>query len=167
MVKAFQFFQSRPIVASANGRHHPPQCPQGNLIGRRLKGGALDNRKARRMGTNRTRQQLRRRPFQRLPGAAETISRTGQSPCIESTISHRLPDPDPRKGRVPVGGIFDPFLAFGLETDQGRQYFNVSNEIRREKGEVFSLPGGLDRNFELMYVFASERDILIRRGIRE
>ena len=57
------------------------------------------------------------------------------------------------------------FLAFGVETDHGKEYFNVSIEIRREKGEVFNLPGGLYRNFELMYVFASERDILIRRGV--
>ena len=59
------------------------------------------------------------------------------------------------------------FLAFSIDRDDGREYFNVSIEIRREQGETFSLPGGLYRNFELMYVFASERDVLIRRGIEE
>jgi len=59
------------------------------------------------------------------------------------------------------------FLAFDVRRGDGWEYFNVSIEIRREKGEVFSLPGGLYRNFELMYVFASERDILIRRGLEE
>ena len=59
------------------------------------------------------------------------------------------------------------FLAFGVERGEQREYFNVSIEIRREEGEVFSLPGGLYRNFELMYVFASEQDILIRRAIEE
>ncbi len=59
------------------------------------------------------------------------------------------------------------FLAFGVETGEQREYFNVSIEIRREKGEVFSLPGGLYRNFELMYVFGSEQDVLIRRAIEE
>ena len=63
--------------------------------------------------------------------------------------------------------IAHTFLAFAVERDDGREYFNVSIEIRREVGEVYSLPGGLYRNFELMYVFASERDILIRRGIEE
>jgi len=59
------------------------------------------------------------------------------------------------------------FLAFGVERGEQREYFNVSIEIRREKGEVFSLPGGLYRNFELMYVFGSEQDVLIRRAIEE
>jgi len=59
------------------------------------------------------------------------------------------------------------FLAFSIDRDDGREYFNISIEIRREQGETFSLPGGLYRNFELMYVFASERDILIRRGMEE
>ena len=59
------------------------------------------------------------------------------------------------------------FLAFSIDRDDGREYFNISIEIRREQGETFSLPGGLYRNFELMYVFASERDILIRRAVEE
>jgi hypothetical protein len=59
------------------------------------------------------------------------------------------------------------FLAFSIDRDHGREYFNISIEIRREQGETFSLPGGLYRNFELMYVFASERDILFRRAMEE
>ena len=57
------------------------------------------------------------------------------------------------------------FLAFDVETEDGWEYFNVSIEVRREKGESFTVLGGLYRKFELMYVFASEQDILIRRAI--
>ena len=49
------------------------------------------------------------------------------------------------------------FLSFGF--DDGR-FVAISVEVRREKGESFSILGGLMRRLELMYVIASERDLV-------
>ncbi len=48
-------------------------------------------------------------------------------------------------------------LAFGFE---GKEFIDVSVEIRREEGEAFSASGGFVRQFELMYVVADERDAI-------
>jgi len=52
------------------------------------------------------------------------------------------------------------FFSFGF--DDGDQ-LAVSIEVRRERGEEFSVLGGLTRHFELMYIVATERDLV---GIR-
>ena len=53
------------------------------------------------------------------------------------------------------------FLSFGF--DDGR-FVAISVEVRREKGESFSVLGGLMRRLELMYVIASERDLVDLRA---
>ncbi len=55
-------------------------------------------------------------------------------------------------------------LSFGFE---GGEYLTVSVEIRREEGQHYSFLRGLFRHYELMYVFADERDIIrLRTNIR-
>ena len=44
------------------------------------------------------------------------------------------------------------FLSFELDTPQGKHYFSISVEIRREENELFSPLAGLFRHYELMYV---------------
>ena len=51
-------------------------------------------------------------------------------------------------------------LSFGFE---GGDYVSVSVEARLEKGEKYSPVLGSMRQFELMYVVADERDVLVRR----
>ncbi len=51
-------------------------------------------------------------------------------------------------------------LSFGFE---GGDYVSVSVEARREKEEKYSAVLGAMRQFELMYVVADERDVLVRR----
>ena len=51
-------------------------------------------------------------------------------------------------------------LSFGF--DDG-DHLAVSVEIRRERGEAFSAVKGFFRQYELMYVVASERDVIQRR----
>ena len=51
-------------------------------------------------------------------------------------------------------------LSFGF--DDG-EHLAVSVEIRRERGEAFSSIKGFFRQYELMYVVASERDVIRRR----
>ena len=51
-------------------------------------------------------------------------------------------------------------LSFGF--DDG-DYLAVSVEIRKERGEAFSAVKGFFRQYELMYVVASERDVIQRR----
>ena len=58
-------------------------------------------------------------------------------------------------------GAAHTFLSFGFE--DGR-YLAVSVEIRKEAGESFSAIKGLFRNYELMYVFADERDVIMLRS---
>jgi hypothetical protein len=48
-------------------------------------------------------------------------------------------------------------LAFGFE---GKEYLDVSAEIRREEGEKYSTSGGFARQYELIYVVADERDAI-------
>ncbi len=53
------------------------------------------------------------------------------------------------------------FLSFGFADDQ---YLGVSVEIRKEKGEAFSPLLGLFRQYELIYVLADERDLIMLRA---
>jgi hypothetical protein len=54
-------------------------------------------------------------------------------------------------------GAAHTFLSFGFA---GGDYLAVSVEIRKERGESFSPWKGLYRNYELMYVFGDERDLI-------
>lgn len=60
-------------------------------------------------------------------------------------------------------GLAHTFLTFEIETATGPQYFSVSVEIRREKGESYSPIKGIFRNYELNYVIGSEIDLI---GVR-
>lgn len=58
------------------------------------------------------------------------------------------------------------FLSFGIADGKGgHRYLAVSVEIRRESGESFSPLAALFRRFELIYVFADERDVIGLRAI--
>ncbi|HEY1290369.1 MAG TPA: DUF4105 domain-containing protein [Burkholderiales bacterium] len=48
------------------------------------------------------------------------------------------------------------FLSFGF----GDEYVAISVEIRKERGETYSMLKGLLRQYELMYVIADERDVI-------
>lgn len=62
-------------------------------------------------------------------------------------------------------GLAHSFLSFGF--DDGR-YLAFSVEARQEFGEDYGLIGGLLRNFELIYVVGTERDIIgLRTHIRK
>ena len=52
------------------------------------------------------------------------------------------------------------FVSFGF-TDS--QFVGISVEARREAGETYGVVAGLFRRYELMYVVADERDLLLRR----
>lgn len=73
---------------------------------------------------------------------------------------------------TPSDAMAHTFLCFEIREpvdggDTRRRYFAVSVEIRRERGEIYSPSAGLYRNYELMYVIGSERDLLgIRTNIR-
>jgi len=60
---------------------------------------------------------------------------------------------------VPFGSIggAHTFLSFGFNNEE---YIAISVEIRKEKEETFSAIKGLLRNYELMYVVASEEDVI-------
>lgn len=58
-------------------------------------------------------------------------------------------------------GAAHTFLSFGFANGE---YLAVSVEIRKEKGESFSALKGLYRNYELMYVFGDERDLVQLRS---
>ena len=62
-----------------------------------------------------------------------------------------------------VEGLAHTFLTFEVETETGAEYFSVSVEIRREKGELYSPIKGIYRNFELNYVIGEELDLI---GVR-
>lgn len=52
------------------------------------------------------------------------------------------------------------FLSFGF--DDGR-YLAVSVEARRERGEVYSMVGGMLKRYELIYILGDERDLIASR----
>jgi len=58
-------------------------------------------------------------------------------------------------------GIAHTMLSFGFE-DQ--DYVAVSVEIRREKGEKYNVLKGFLRQYELMYVVADERDVIVKNA---
>ncbi|MGB0925201.1 MAG: DUF4105 domain-containing protein [Minisyncoccia bacterium] len=71
---------------------------------------------------------------------------------------------------VSVDYVVEPFgtfgaahalLSFGLESGE---YFSVSVEIRKEKGESFNPIKGLLKQYELVYVIADERDVIDLRA---
>jgi hypothetical protein len=59
-----------------------------------------------------------------------------------------------RLGEKP--GIAHTLVSFGF----GGEYVAVSVEIRKERGESYSVLKGLLRQYELMYVIADERDVI-------
>lgn len=54
-------------------------------------------------------------------------------------------------------GLAHTLVTFGFENGQ---YLSVSAEIRKEKGESYSPTKGLLRQYEIMYVIATEEDII-------
>jgi len=65
-------------------------------------------------------------------------------------------------------GMAHTFVSFGLDTPEGKKYFSISVEIRRESGELYSPIRGIYRNYELMYVVGSEQDLVgVRTNVRE
>jgi hypothetical protein len=59
-------------------------------------------------------------------------------------------------------GVAHTYFVFDM-TD--RAPITVSVEARRERGENYDIVGGLFNSFELMYVWGSERDALVRRSL--
>lgn len=56
------------------------------------------------------------------------------------------------------------FLSFCFDNEGGEaDYVAISIEIRKKKGQTFSPFLGLIRQFELMYVIADERDVILLR----
>lgn len=65
-------------------------------------------------------------------------------------------------------GMAHTFVSFGLDTPEGKKYFSISVEVRRERGELYSPIAGIYRNYELMYVVGSEQDLIgVRTNVRE
>ena len=65
-------------------------------------------------------------------------------------------------------GMAHTFVSFGIDTPQGKKYFSISVEIRREDQELYSPIRGIYRNYELMYVVGSEQDLIgVRTNVRE
>ncbi len=62
-------------------------------------------------------------------------------------------------------GAAHTFLSFEFEDDQ---FLAISIEIRKEQGELFSALKGLFNKYELMYVFADEKDaVKLRTNYRK
>ena len=58
-------------------------------------------------------------------------------------------------------GAAHTFVSFGFDGGKGgKDYVAISIEIRKEKGETFSVLGGLLRQYEVMYVVGDERDLI-------
>jgi len=56
-------------------------------------------------------------------------------------------------------GIAHTMLSFGFDN---RDYLGLSVEIRKERGEKYSPIKGFFRQYELMYVLADERDLILK-----
>lgn len=63
-------------------------------------------------------------------------------------------------------GLAHTFITFRVESPEGPRYFSVSVEIRREKGEIYSPIQGMYRQYELIYVFGSEEDLIGVRTVK-
>ena len=61
-----------------------------------------------------------------------------------------------------IPGIAHTMLSFGFG-DQG--YLGVSVEIRKEQGERYSPVKGFFRQYEIMYVLADERDLILKQSL--
>lgn len=62
-------------------------------------------------------------------------------------------------------GAAHVFVSFGFDNGE---YVSISVEIRKERGETFSVLAGILRQFEIIYVIADERDIIdLRANIRK
>jgi hypothetical protein len=61
-----------------------------------------------------------------------------------------------------IPGIGHTMLSFGFEDGD---YLAVSVEIRKQRGEQFNPVAGFFRQYELIYVVASERDVISKRVI--
>ncbi len=62
-----------------------------------------------------------------------------------------------------IEGLAHTFLTFQIQTSTGPKFFSVSVEIRREAGETYSPIRGMYRQYELIYIFGSEEDLV---GVR-
>jgi hypothetical protein len=56
------------------------------------------------------------------------------------------------------------FVSFGFADSQ---YVGISVEARRETDEAYGVLAGMFRRYELIYVIADERDLLLRRVLRD
>ncbi len=56
------------------------------------------------------------------------------------------------------------FVSFGFRDSQ---FVGISVEARREAGETYGVLAGLFRRYELMYVLADERDLVLRRVFQD
>lgn len=61
-----------------------------------------------------------------------------------------------------IPGIAHTMLSFSFED---RDYLGVSIEIRKELGESYSPVKGFLRQYELMYVLADERDLILKQSL--
>jgi hypothetical protein len=59
-------------------------------------------------------------------------------------------------------GIAHTMLSFGFDD---REFLGLSVEIRKEKGESYSPVKGFFRQYELMYVLADERDLILKNSM--
>lgn len=63
-----------------------------------------------------------------------------------------------------VGLIAHTFLVFEFDESYGdARFLGLSVETRRELGETYSIVGGMMRTFEVTHIWATERDLVIRR----
>ena len=62
-------------------------------------------------------------------------------------------------------GLAHTFVSFELQTPKGPEHFSVSVEVRKEQGEVYSPIRGLYRQFEVIYVFGDEQDVIGQRTV--
>ena len=62
------------------------------------------------------------------------------------------------------GLIAHTFIVFEFDSTYGdRRWLGLSVETRRERGETYSLAGGMLRSFEVTHIWATERDLVTRR----
>lgn len=66
-------------------------------------------------------------------------------------------------------GIAHTFLVFEFDGEKGdpSRFLSLSIEARKESDESYSAFRGLFRNFELIYVWATERDLTTRRAFTQ
>ncbi len=62
-------------------------------------------------------------------------------------------------------GVAHTFLVFEFAEGTPQRFLGVSVEARKQRGQTYSGLNGLFRQYELLYVWASESDLLKRRGL--